>query len=118
MRCIIAGGREITSYLYVENAIKQCPWYYKITEIVSGTARGVDSLGEHWAYRNDLLIKRFAPDWDKFGKAAGPLRNMEMAKYAEALIAIPGAGPGTFNMVDVAKQCNLQIYVYFPFEKS
>ena len=86
MKTIIAGSRGITDYSVVKQAIAESK--YEITEIVSGGARGVDILGERYARESNIPIKRFLPDWDKFGKKAGILRNQDMGNYADALIAV------------------------------
>jgi len=110
MKVIIAGSREIFDYNIVKEAIEESK--FEITEVVSGTARGVDSLGERWAYEHKIPVKRFPADWDKHGKAAGIIRNSEMANYGEALIAIwDGESRGTKNMIDTAKKKNLQVFI-------
>ncbi len=86
---------------------------FEITEIVSGTCKGVDQLGEEWAGRKGIPVKRFPADWNQYGRRAGPLRNREMAKYADALIAIwDGESRGTKNMIDEALREKLEVYVY------
>ncbi len=83
-----------------------------ITEVVSGCARGVDALGEEWAYKNHREVKLFAADWNE-GPSAGPQRNTRMANYADALIAvIQNASPGTSNMIAQARQKGLKVFVY------
>lgn len=80
-------------------------------EIVSGGARGADSLGEFYAEERGYLIKQFIPDWE-IGKQAGYLRNLEMAKYADALVAFhDGKSKGTQHMIDLAKKENLLVRV-------
>jgi hypothetical protein len=64
MKTIVAGSREITSQLIVANAMKACPWL--ITEVISGTARGVDQLGESVANSLGLTISRFPADWNTY----------------------------------------------------
>jgi hypothetical protein len=111
MKTIIAGSRGIDDLTIVNDAV-QCSGF-TITEVVSGTARGVDRLGEEWANINEKPIKRFPAKWDTHGKSAGVIRNVEMARYAEALIAIwDGESRGTKHMIDVARQKGLQVYVY------
>lgn len=112
MKVIIAGSRWLQDPWYVEEAIKKSG--FEITEAVSGTARGIDYVGEIWAEKHGIPIKQFSPDWDKYGKSAGPKRNGEMARYADALIAIPGnpPGPGTANMISQMKLLNKPVYVY------
>jgi len=111
MKTIIAGSRVINDYLIVREAIKESG--FKITEVVSGGARGVDSLGERWAKENNTPVKRFPANWDKHGRGAGPIRNDEMANYAEALIAIwDGKSKGTEDMIKRARGKCLKGYVY------
>jgi len=81
-------------------------------EIVSGTARGADSLGAKYAKERGYTVKEFAPQWDKFGKSAGYKRNAEMADYADALIAFwDGESKGTNHMINLAKEKNIKIKV-------
>jgi len=110
-KTIIAGSRTITDSNIIKKAIKESN--FNITEIVSGCARGVDSLGEEYAKLNNIPIKRFSPNWKLYGKFAGIKRNREMADYADSLIAIwNGKSRGTKNMIDEANMRGLNIYVY------
>lgn len=69
MKVIIAGGRNVTTYAYVEEAVKQSG--FNITEVVSGCARGADTLGEQWATRNNVAVKKFPADWDTLVRKQG-----------------------------------------------
>ena len=110
MKTIIAGSREIEDYDIVKQACDECGW--TITSVVSGTARGVDSLGEFYAHQMGIPVHRFPADWKKFGKAAGHIRNAEMSKNAEALVAIwDGKSAGTRNMIRTAETKGLRVYV-------
>lgn len=86
-------------------------------EIVSGHAPGADMLGEKFAKAFGYPLKIFPADWEKYGRAAGPIRNEQMARYtAEAdrgmLIAFPvGESRGTRNMIKLAKQYGLEVVV-------
>ena len=111
MRVIIAGSRDITDYKQVEAAYLSSN--IPITEIVSGGARGVDALGEQVAKNFGIPIKVFPADWDKHGKRAGPLRNIQMAEYADGLIAIwDGKSIGTKHMIDQANKQGLVVYIF------
>lgn len=109
MKTIIAGGRDYNlkalHYQQLKELLKMIP----ITEVVSGGAAGVDYLGELWAVRNKIPLRRFPADWAAYGRAAGPERNAQMAAYADVLIAFPG-GSGTNNMVRQAEKLGLVIY--------
>lgn len=102
MKTIIAGSRSITDYKYLLKAIAQIDW--EITEVISGNARGVDRLGERWARENNIPVRLFFPDWDKWGKSAGFVRNHEMVEEAEALIALwDGESRGTKHTIGLAQ---------------
>lgn len=111
MKTIIAGSRWITDYRAIEQAVKLSG--FKISEVVSGAAPGVDRAGETFAFVNELPVKRFPADWEKEGNKAGPLRNIQMAIYADALIAIwDGVSRGTAHMVRTAQDRGLKVFVY------
>ncbi len=116
MRIIIAGSRTVIDYKIVEEAVKESG--FEITKIISGGARGVDRLGEEYAKNNKIPLEIVTADWDKHGKAAGYIRNEEMAKIGDCLIAIwqkdkvTGEGSkGTRNMISIAKRYNLKVFV-------
>ena len=101
MRVIIAGTRTITDYGFVEDAINKSG--FDITEVVCGMASGVDSLGERYAKEHDIPVAYYPADWDVHGRRAGYIRNIEMAKNADALIAIiKDDSPGTMHMIKEA----------------
>jgi hypothetical protein len=108
MKTIIAGSREGLSFSVFKAMLDMVPW--DITEVVSGTARGVDQLGEMWAREQDMPLTLMQAQWDTYGKAAGILRNRAMAKYADALVAICiNNSKGTSNMIEEARKNGLKI---------
>lgn len=118
---IIAGSRTIEQIEQIERAVTESGFI--ITEVVSGgqvsrdattgDLYGADYLGEQWAKRHMIPIRRFAADWRKHGKAAGPIRNDEMARYADQLIAVwDGQSRGTRDMIDRAERYGLKVYVH------
>lgn len=115
MRVIIAGSRNVTDYGLLLTAISKSG--FEIHEVVSGACRGVDKMGEKFAETHSLPCKKFPADWNQYKNSAGPIRNKQMAEYADGLIAIwDGESLGTKNMIDEAKMKNLKVYVEFiPF---
>lgn len=99
-RLVIAGGREFADYeslkAAAQNAISQLAPNNERVVIVSGGARGADSLGEQFAQEMGLEVERYPADWSQ-GKGAGPARNAQMAAVADAALLMPG-GRGTANM--------------------
>lgn len=117
MKTIIAGSRDITDPKILEMALIFSKM--DITEVVCGGARGVDELGRLWAINYDIPITMFPAEWDKYGKSAGYRRNRDMAVYADALIAVwDGSSKGTKNMIDVARNKGLSVYVFGAFKNK
>lgn len=114
MKTIIAGSRKGIEYKDVLEAVAHSG--IDVTEVVSGGAIGVDTMGEKWANENSIRIRRFLPDWEE-GLAAGIIRNKQMADYAAALIAVwDGESRGTKNMIEEATKRDLRVYVHFTTE--
>ena len=112
MRCIIAGSRNIIDYEVLLYHIKCCRFSKKITTVVSGTAPGVDTLGERWAKENNIPIDRYPANWKVYKKAAGVIRNSEMSDNADSEILIwDGKSPGTKNMLSLVKKKGLIYYL-------
>ena len=122
LRIIIAGSRDFNDYELLKKSaieiITKKTMLPDLTRIVSGGARGADTLGERFANEMGLEISRFIPDWDGLGKRAGYVRNAEMAKFAVEddndgmLIAFwDGQSRGTKHMIDLAKRYGLEVHV-------
>lgn len=121
MRLIIAGSRKlsaspseisqyINTFLYEVKKESMFEKDISITEVISGTASGIDTDGERWARVNNIPVSRFPADWNKYGKQAGYLRNVQMAEHADALLAIwDGKSKGTSHMIKIAKKKGLKI---------
>ena len=115
MKVIIAGSRGIgprTAAWLIASLIETHLKDIDITEVVSGTALGVDQGGELYAQRNSIPVLRFPANWDKHGKSAGHIRNAEMAEHADALIAVwDGVSRGTRHMIDLAEKKGLVVKI-------
>jgi len=108
LKVIIAGCRNFDDYEmlkhYVDHILQNVAQRESI-EIVSGGAKGADTLGERYATERGYKITRFLADWDKYGRGAGPKRNEQMGDYADALIAFwDGQSRGTKHMIEYAKK--------------
>jgi len=113
MKWIIAGDRNMVPKEHHVNFLDLQRDLFKFDEVVSGKARGADIFGEIWANEHGIPVKEFPADWDKFGRAAGPIRNGQMAEYGDALIAFLAPGSkGTKNMIEQAQKKGLFVLVY------
>lgn len=83
-----------------------------VTEVVSGGAYGIDKAGEDWAVVNWVPIRLFLPEWGKYGKRAGVLRNEDMGRYADALVAIRlNNSRGTTHMIEFMRSLGKPVYI-------
>lgn len=119
VRVIIAGSRKFNDQDLFDNTIHDILLNYDTEEleIISGCCTGADAMGEEYARSWDIKLAEFPAYWNKYGKAAGPMRNEQMARYASEsdhgiLIAFPiGESRGTRNMIKLAKQYGLEVHV-------
>ena len=111
-KVIIAGSRDFADYALLCSFADQVLAGAEDIEIVSGGARGADALGERYARERGYALKVFPADWKKWGRAAGPIRNGQMADYADALIAFwDGQSSGTRDMIQKAEEKGLAVQV-------
>lgn len=108
MKVIVAGGRDFVPAdgdgAWLADTLAEL----KATEVVSGCARGADKFGEEIAEAVGLRVRKFPAEWEEHGRAAGVIRNQQMADYADALIVFPG-GKGTIDMESRALQQELDV---------
>lgn len=110
MKLIIAGGREFTDYNRLVETMSRLN--LPVSTVISGKARGADTLGERWAKENGIKLEIYPAQWDKYGKRAGYIRNEQMAEVADAVVAFwDGKSRGTQHMINYAKTKGLKVYV-------
>jgi hypothetical protein len=111
MKVIIAGSRNFNDYNLLKSSCDNLLTQFNNIEIVSGTARGADKLGERYAREKGYSIKEFPANWN-LGKSAGYIRNDEMAQYSDMLIAFwDGTSKGTKHMIDLANKRSIKVEI-------
>lgn len=112
MKLIIAGSRHLDyGYDDIDAAMGLIRFDEIPDEVVCGGAAGVDEAGKEWAYDTGTPLKMFEADWETHGKAAGPVRNKQMAEYGDALLLIwDGQSRGSANMKKEMKKLGKPIY--------
>lgn len=129
MKVIIAGGREFTDYHLLQTkcdiilsgiseGIEIVSGHCDVPGILTFTTDegfkvyGADGLAERYAKERNHKLRVFPADWQLYGLAAGPIRNIEMNKYGTGLIAFwDGKSRGTANMIACAKSLKLKVRV-------
>ena len=114
-KVIIAGSRGFSNYKLLR---EQCNKFLREKRktsniiVVTGHARGADTLGEKYAQDEGFTLEIYPAQWKKFGKRAGYRRNEQMAEVADALIAFwDGSSKGTKHMIDIMNEKNLLVRV-------
>ena len=115
MRLIVAGGRDYDLTVCDLSRLAKLCDRIDVTEIVHGDARGVDRTAAAWGKRQGYVVKAFPADWccsnEAPRHAQGAIRNIAMARYADAVVLFNG-GSGTQNMFETAKKHGLRIFDY------
>ncbi len=112
-KIIIAGGRDFCDYDFLQATMDE--FLANIADgitIVCGQAKGADTLGERYAKRKGYNVDYYPANWAQYGKRAGYLRNEQMAKNADALVAFwNGKSRGTKHMIDIATRYGLKVWI-------
>lgn len=106
-RVVIAGCRDYDNYDEAKAYIDICLSNIRKTNeiiIISGGAKGADSLGERYAEENGFKVEKYSADWERYGRSAGPRRNRQMAEISDYVICFwDGESRGTRSMIESAR---------------
>ena len=108
MRILVCGGRDFSDHKLVSQALNS---YGCIgLTIIHGAAKGADSLAQAWAKDNGYPDDAYPADWNKYGKRAGYIRNVQMLNEGkpDLVIAFPG-GKGTQMMINLAEAAGVPV---------
>lgn len=120
MRVLVCGGRNYDDRsgfaVGMERVWRRCGYP---SVIIHGDARGADRLAEEWAHKVGIQVEPYPADWERDGKAAGPLRNQRMLDSGkpDLVVAFPG-GRGTADMVRRAKLAGVEVVEVAQAESS
>jgi len=116
---LIAGGRDFTNYEVLKKTVNEELKDNKLpVTLISGAARGADSLGEKWAKEYGHEIVQYKPEWDTYGNSAGPIRNNEMFNFIKdklnkkIIIFWDGQSRGTMYMIKISTIGQIPISIY------
>lgn len=102
MKLAVVGSRTVTNYEVVKQVLDG---FEGVTEVISGGAAGADSLGARWATEKGLKLTVFRPDWKRYGRAAGMIRNKNIIDTADEVVAFwDGQSKGTANSIERARK--------------
>ena len=111
MRVLVTGGRTFERRKLLESVLDGIAREVGgELQIVTGGAKGADSMAERWAKARGMPCSVYPADWGQFGRRAGPIRNRQMLDEGkpDLVLAFPG-GPGTSDMVRLAKKAGVPV---------
>jgi hypothetical protein len=111
MRVLACGGRDYNDQARVDAALDAVHAKHTITLLIEGGARGADRQSRDWAKRRRVPYRTVDADWDRYGGAAGPIRNKRMLDECkpEAVVAFKG-GSGTADMIRQARMAGVPVW--------
>jgi hypothetical protein len=102
----VVGGRDFNDYELLKLTLDQ---FKHIKLIVSGGAQGADKLAERYARERGIETLIIKPEWNKYGKSAGPIRNQQIVLNCHKLIAFwDGQSKGTFSSIEIARMAAIE----------
>jgi len=114
-RVLVCGGRDFgigkpDEWLLMFRTLAAAHDRYGFTSLIEGGAPGADAGARTFAERSAIPVVTYYADWEKHGRAAGPLRNQRMIHEGkpDLVIAFPG-GPGTADMVWRARKAGIPV---------
>ena len=106
MKLAIVGSRGINN-IDIGTYIQEVP-----TEIISGGAKGVDTLAAEYAIRNNIKLTEFLPDYKRYGRGTPIIRNSQIVESCDKLIAFwDGKSRGTLSSINLAKKLGKELQV-------
>lgn len=109
-RVLICGGRDYNNVESLNAVLDAAHYANPIVCLIHGAARGADMLAADWALSHGVLCSAYPADWERDGKAAGPIRNRRMLELGKPhlVLAFPG-GIGTANMIKQSERAGVPV---------
>jgi hypothetical protein len=109
---LVAGSRTFADYPLLVTTLDHLLAGCSVGVVVSGGAGGADRLGEWYATTRGWAVERHTPDWNRHGRAAGPIRNRAMVPGCDlAVFFWDGTSPGTADAIARARKAGVSVEV-------
>jgi len=113
LRVLICGGRDYADRDALHEVLDRLHAERQFALVISGGAHGADAMAHDWAISRGIAAEVYMAEWARFGRKAGPLRNLRMLQEGKPnlVVAFPG-GRGTANMVGQANSAGIEVIAY------
>lgn len=109
MRILVTGGRDFNDRGLLQSTLDELHDNHCFTLLIHGNARGADRLAGKWAKDRGINVLSCSADWERHGRAAGPIRNRRMLREGPDLVVSFPGGKGTKNMIEVATKAGIDV---------
>lgn len=115
MRVLVCGDRNWHNYEFIYEILSN--YKDEIDVVIEGEAKGADSMAGLAAELLGIPVLKFPADWDRYGRAAGPIRNTQMLNEGNPDLVIAfhndvTQSKGTKNMIEQAKTRYITVKLY------
>lgn len=115
MKLGVVGSRGFDNWSVIRATLDRIRESKKITSIISGGARGPDKLGARYAKEHGIPLTEHLPDWEKHGRSAGYIRNVDIVNDSDIILAFyDGRSSGTKHTMTTAHEQGKKVYVVDP----
>lgn len=112
MKIGVVGGRNFDNYEYFKDCMSTLNIDSNVV-LVSGGAKGADSMAEYYAKEKGIQCIVFKPDYKKYGRAAPMIRNGDIVENSDIIVAFwDGVSGGTKNSIERARKQNKQVIIF------
>ena len=115
MNIAIIGSRGFSDYAFLKERMESLCESVHVTRVISGGAKGADSLAAAWTKEKGIPLLEILPDWQKYGRSAGFKRNSQIIEAADICVAFwDGVSRGTAHSISLAKAKGIKVLIYCP----
>jgi len=118
MKIAIVGSRSFTDYDYLVKKMNLLD-FLSVDCIISGGAKGADTLAEKYANDIGVLMAIYPANWKKYGKKAGFIRNKLIVDESDVVIAFwDGESTGTKDTIEYTTKMNKKLHIFTDWYKE
>jgi hypothetical protein len=114
MKIAVIGSREFDNPTFLSEVLGK--YAVDISMLISGGCIGADKMAEQWARDKNIPIQIFKPEWTKYGKSAGIIRNRTIIENCDLCIAFwDGKSKGTASGIRICKEMKKECKVFYAY---
>jgi hypothetical protein len=118
-KVVVCGSRFFENYERFENVLDVLLENMEIGCLISGGCKGTDTMVKKYCIEKKIIFVEVKPQWQIFGRYAGPKRNAQMVKLGTSTFGFwDGRSRGTYDMLKKARDAKHEYVKYYHIEKN